>query len=254
MFAIVCDIDDELINSLLHTVTLDLPIGRLQKLCLPQNSMDRLEFISMTEPELAVKTSEFLERFPEFQKYRSIACSTKCTVKFNEDWEPKTLFEHVIYYICAAGVRYTYAVEQYKKIVSFLRSDTWHTINANLYNFLNTAGIQQRKKEIYWSIFCWMGSRGIYNSTLTVEKALEMKNDIKGLGDGYYANIKGQFTQDDDCIEFTDIGFIKGFLTLYCRNDKPFMMSKVREYISTGYGRIANNFIFQIFHYGSQIG
>lgn len=57
MFAIVCDIDYELINSLLHTVTLDLPIGRLQKICLPQNSMDRLEFISMTEPELAVKTS-----------------------------------------------------------------------------------------------------------------------------------------------------------------------------------------------------
>ena len=85
MFAIICDIDDELINSLISGRS----IGRL-----PQNSMDRLEFISIKEPELAVKTSEFLERFSEFQRYRNIACATKRAVKLDEDWEPKTLLKN----------------------------------------------------------------------------------------------------------------------------------------------------------------
>lgn len=70
-----------------------------------------------------------------------------------------------------------------------------------------------------------MGSRGIYNSTLTVEQVLLMRFDIKGLGDGYFANIKSQFTEDDDCVEFTHIGFIKGFKILYGRNDKKLYFS-----------------------------
>lgn len=135
MFTIVSD--DELINSLVLT----------------QKSIDRLEFISMSDPLLAIKTSEFLETFPEFQNYRSIAPSTKRVIKFDEDWQPKTLFEYIIYYICISGVKYSYAIQQYKKIVTFLRSDTWVTINEKLYTFLNTTDIQEKKKEIYWFVF-----------------------------------------------------------------------------------------------------
>ena len=76
-----------------------------------------------------------------------------------------------------------------------------------------------------------------------------MRDDIRGLGDGYYAYIKNKYTQDEDCVEYTHIGFIKGFEKVYGRKDKAFILIKVNEYISSGFGRIANRFIFQINHY-----
>lgn len=248
MIAFIYDEDD--INELINSINMSIFDG-VRSSKFENNGMDRLEFIALSNPEWAVRISEFLEKFPEFNRFRRIASATERVVKFDEDWEPKTLFEFVIYYVCSAGVRYTYAVEQYKKIVSFLRSDTWVNINANLYNFLiSNVNIQQKKKQIYWDIFCWMGSKGIYNNTLTIDQALSMKNDIKGLGEGYYASIKSNYTNDDDCLEYTDIGFIKGFQKLYGKTDKKFMMSKLREYINQDCGRVANSFMFQIFRYG----
>lgn len=215
-------------------------------------NIDRLEFISIKDPLWSIKISEFLEKFPEFNKYRGIAPLTKRPfedIRLSEDWMPKTLFEDIIYYACIAGVRYTYAVDQFKKIVVFLRSDTWVNINANLYNFLMNSTISQKKKEIYWSIFVWMGNRGITNNTLTIENALAMKSDIKGLGDSYYGYIKCKYTEDDDCIQITDRGFIKGFEKVYGKKNKAFIENKINEYLLMGFGRVANGFMFQIFHY-----
>lgn len=211
--------------------------------------MDRLEFIAINDPEWAVMISEFLDKFPEFSKYRAIAPATRRAIPQNEEWIPKTLFETVIYYACASAVRYEYAVEQYKVIIIFLRSSDWITLNSQFYNFLMSSTITNKKKTLYWDIFHWMCQKGITNKTLTVKQALAMKDDIKGLGDGYYSFIKGNFSEDDDCIEYTDINFRKGFMKVYGTDNLTIIKNKVKEYVELGFGRIANGYMFQIYRY-----
>lgn len=216
--------------------------------------IDRLEYIAIDDPEWAFKLSDFMIKFPEFAKFRAI--SPKSSILSSEIWMPKTLFENIIYYAAASGVRYDYALDQFKDIVSFIRNENWgnsntrwENVNANLYGYLNRSTMTLKRKTLYWDIFCWMGNRKITDQNLTVKDALLMKSDIKGLGDGYYAYIKKMFTTDDDCIEYTDRNFIKGFDKVYGKTDPRFIQEKISQFLNCGFGRIANLFMFQICHY-----
>lgn len=212
--------------------------------------MDRIEMIGILDPEWAVQISTFLDVFPEFQKYRKIACMTKKGITYDEWWYPKTMFEHCIYYPCAAGVRRDYAEEQFKMIVKFLRSGDWMTICYGLQNFLNTSGIQPKKQQIYWDIFTFMNNNGLRPDTLTIEHIERMKINVKGLGEGFIGNIREQFSDLDNVCQYTDIGYIKAFTTLY--GSKIGIKQKSEIWMSMGFGRVANSFMFQIFHYGDQ--
>lgn len=217
--------------------------------------VDRLEFIAMTNPEWAEKIHYFLETHPEFQPYRRIAPSTEKAVLLNEEWCPKNMFEHAIYYAAAAGVNVKYANDQFKDIVSFLRSGQgsddkkWEDINSRLYMFLNTNSIQPKKKQVYWDMFCWMGNYKVTNSTLTLSHLEQMQVDVKGLGPGFLAQMRGQYSNNDSCMEYTDIGFKKGFKKVYGTDNLTEIKKKVDEIVSEGYGRIFNGFMFQICHY-----
>lgn len=213
-------------------------------------NIDRIEFIGAKNPEWAVKLTQFMEMYPEFKRFRNIAPLDGYRTLTGEDWLPKTIFETVIYYACCAGVRYDYAIGQFKKIVSFLRSKDWISLNASLYNFLLSSSIQQKKQRVYWDIFCWMARHGITNETLTIDSALALKNDIVGLGDGYLAFMKLLYTSDDDCVQYTDIKFIKGFEKVYGKSKKSYIKEMAKKYIASGFGRVADVFMSQICYYG----
>lgn len=211
--------------------------------------IDRIEMISIVNPKWAVKITQFLENFPEFKKYRGIASMTEKAVSSNEEWMPITLFENLIYYICSSGVRYSYAVNQFKIIIKYLRCGDWNYITGNLYNFLNNNNIQPKKKSIYWNTLLWMHNNGINNNTITYEHILVMKNQISGIGDGLVAYITSQFTNSDNCLEYTDIIFCKGFEKVYGTKNKSIIKQKCQDYTNKGFGRVANSFMFQIYHY-----
>ena len=215
-------------------------------------SYDRLKFIEKNNPEWALKIQQFITRFPEFNRYRNIASATdRPSVQNNENWMPISLFEHVIYYVCCSGVRYSYAIKQFSTIIDFLRSNTWQSMNEGLYNFIVKNNIQNKKREIYWNIFSWMIKYGITNSTLTIDHITYMKNEINGLGDGFLGYMNENFSKNDDCIQYTDTNFINGFYKVYGRNDSSFIKQKCLQYSQSGFGRVANTFMFQIFYYGN---
>lgn len=212
--------------------------------------MDRIEMIGNVNPEWAIEIATFLELFPEFSRYRKIASMTSKSVSENEWWHPKTIFERCIYYPCAAGVRFEYAIEQYKVIVNFLRSGDWLTICYGLQNFLNSHNIQPKKKQIYWDIFSFMNNNGLNPDTLTIEHVERMKNEVKGLGEGFIGNMREQFSNSDNVCQYTDINYIKGFIKVYGSNFG--IKEKSEMWMSMGFGRVSNSFMFQIFHYGDQ--
>lgn len=210
--------------------------------------MDRIEMIGLVNPEWAVQISTFLEIFPEFNKYRMISSMTTKPVSDNQWWEPKTLFEHCIYYPCMAGVRYTYAIEQFKIIVTFLRSGDWMTICRGLSNFLTSNNVQQKKKQIYWDIFTWMNNNNVNNETLTPDHVEIMKNGVKGLGPGFIGSIRETFTDSTETCQYTDIKYVKSFIKVY--GSKQDIKEKSEMWMSMGFGRVANSFMLQIFHHG----
>lgn len=212
-------------------------------------SIDRIEFIAINNPEWAYKISQFINMFPEFNKYRHIASTTDKPINRKEDWMPITLFENVFYYVCISGVNYKYAIKQFKIIVSFLRSGDWITLNSTLYNFLINNEIQSKKRDIYWNIFVWMSKYSLTNTILQIEHIPYMKNEIFGLGDGFVAYMNTNFTDNDKCLEYTDINFIKGFKKVYGTDDITFIRNKCNEYLKNGFARVANSFMFQIYHY-----
>lgn len=210
--------------------------------------MDRIEKIGLVDPEWAVQISLFLELYPEFNRYRNIASMTNKSTDIDEWWIPKTLFEYCIYYPCSAGVREDYCKEQFKVIVKYLRSGDWMTICTGLQKFLLETNIQPKKRQIYWDIFSWINNHGLNNETITVQNVEQMKIDVKGLGDGFIGLIREQFSDNDNICQYTDIGYIKGFETLY--GTRKGIKEKSNEWMSMGFGRVATSFMFQIFRYG----
>lgn len=212
--------------------------------------MDRIEMIGLVDSEWAIQISLFLEIFPEFNKYRKIAAMTTKSTSNNEWWEPKTIFEYCIFYSCEAGVRANYANEQYKIIIKFLRSGDWMTICYGLQNFLNSNSIQPKKKQIYWDIFSWMNNHGVNNETITIQHVEQMKIEVKGLGEGFIGFMREKFSNDDRVCQYTDIGYIKSFEKVY--GSKHGIKEKSEEWMSMGFGRVVNSFMFQIHYYGDE--
>lgn len=235
--------------------------------------MDRIETIGLVNPEWAVLISNFLEVFPEFNKYRSIASLTDrgaeqratTTAEQREDkiggaamdkvegegWHPKTIFEYCIYYPCQAGVNQRYADEQFKNIIVFLRSGDWLSMCVRLRDFLETVNVQPKKKQIYWDIFNWMHNNGVTHETITMSHVERMKNEVKGLGVTFISCMREQFTDDNNVCCYTDMGFINSYVKLY--GTKAGIKEKSEMWMAMGFGRVANSFMFQIYHYGHLI-
>ena len=220
--------------------------------------MSRIQQIAHIDPEWANQIQLFVSIFPEYQPYEHIASMTRAAVSSGKWWEPKTMFEWCFYYPCVAGVSFAYAIQQFQCIVTFLRSGTWETICADLDDFLGTNNIQPKKKQIYKDVLEWMVQHHTNPDTLTMDHVERLKQEVKGLGDGFIKSMRETFTESDDICQYTDIGFVKGYCMVYQIDRKTAnqtqlhkqIQAKADQWTAMGFGRVANSFMFQISRYG----
>lgn len=206
---------------------------------------DRLNFIALTNPELAVQYLILSEDFPELKEFISVAPND---VNINDD-PTNTIFETVVYYVANVGVRVDYANKQFEILKTYIQNNTWEQICYYLDWLFTNYSIQPKKQDIYRNIILFMNNNGYNKDNLTIEFAIYMKNHIKGLGDGYLGYIKNKYTSDDNCIQHTDMYFVRGFQKVYGTDNKTFIKNKCNEILKKGHGRIFNGLMFNIAHY-----
>ena len=225
--------------------------------------VSRLEQIRSHDQEWYNQLKDFIEVFPEFSKFQEIApleSGRKNAKKLNllepgKDFdEPVTIFENTLYYVACAGVRFSYGLKQWAKLREFINRGDWMQNCTDLWNFLNSSDIQPAKKDTYWGIFSWMNINNITKDTITIDNALTMKNVVKGLGVGYEGFMKEKFTDRDDFCEYSDIGYKGGIKKVYGPLTDTEIKKKSELFVEMGFGRVANRFMFQIFHYADRIG
>ena len=206
--------------------------------------MNRIEIISQINPEWAVIIYNFMEQYPEFKQYEYLTPINPI--------EPipykniNNLFQGILHYICSFGVRYTYAVKQWEQIYPLTNCDDWELIVANFINLQNNTDIQPKKREIYYNLCVFMFENNLDHRNLNTTHLSLLKENISGIGDGCVAWCKKYFTMDDDCIEYTDIYFKKGFEKIYKTDSLSQRKQKAKEWQENKFGRIANLMLLNI--------
>jgi hypothetical protein len=206
--------------------------------------MNRLELISYCNPVWAVTIQQFIELYPEFMPYVYLAPMNPI--------EPlpyknvNGLFQAIMFYVCSAGVRASYACRQWELIYNALNVDTWEIILQNCTNLQTNTLIQPKKRNIYYNICKYMDENGLQYNNLNIHDLKLLQQNIHGIGDGCIAWCKKYFTVDDDCVEYTDINFKKGFEKIYQTTSVAMRRQKATEWTSRNFGRIANLMTIQI--------
>lgn len=222
------------------------------------------------------KVLSFMEEYPEFKNiYRPGDINTVPPIVPIVYFEVNSFFRSVFHYVCSSGVRYSYAVEQWIILLKLLESDSWDIIASNILNIENDGSlinvmnsdqenqfaesikklfgkkkimqlkIQPKKINIYKSLINFMVSRNLTHKTLSVEHINEIRANVSGIGDGCYAWCKFHFTTDDDCIDYSDIIYIKSYDRIYnCKSTHTQRKKKANEWISKNYGRVARQLIY----------
>jgi hypothetical protein len=206
--------------------------------------MNRLELISQINPTWAVNIYSFIEAYPEFAPYTYLA-----PIHQTEPIPYKnvnTLFEAIMHYICAAGVRYTYAINQWQIIYSLICCNEWNTIIDNFKNIHANTSIQNKKRDIYYKLLEYMNNNNLNHKNINMRHLELLKENVSGIGDGCIAWCKKYFTSDDECVEYTDINFKKGFEKIYNTNSIAQRKQKAKEWQQHGFGRIGNLMVIQI--------
>ena len=161
--------------------------------------MNRLEYISQIDPIWAITIYEFMNDYPEFCKYNSlIPLHSRESIPYKN---VSTLFQGVMHYICATGVRYSYAIKQWELIYPFINTDSWETIVENATALETNPTIQPKKRAIYSELIHFMNDHGLNHHTIRTSHLSLLQKNISGIGVGCVAWCKKYFTFDDDCIE-----------------------------------------------------
>lgn len=182
----------------------------------------------------------FLMDYPEFKPVGHLAPSLpNYRIPYTN---VNTLFQAIMHYICAVGVRYSYAIEQWKIIYPLINVDTWEDIVKSMkrINDHEDPRIQNKKRPIYYNLCVFMSANNLTHTTIIPSNIIDIKQNVSGIGDGCVAWVKKFFTTDDDCVEYTDIIFKKGFKCVYGEDSLAMRKKKTKEWVSKGYGRIAN--------------
>lgn len=206
--------------------------------------MNQFEYIQLVNPEWANKISDFVSDNPEFLPYIYVLpISPTFRIPYKN---VNTVFQAVLFYICMVGVRMDYALKQWDIIYPLLNEDSWDKIMENMEMLKQNINIQPKKREIYHNICIFMNSMNINHKTINSTHILEIKKNVKCVGEGCVSYIKKHFTDDDDCLETTHINFKKGFKKIYGSDTVKLINQKKQEWLSKKYGRIANLFVFQM--------
>lgn len=206
--------------------------------------MNRLSYVANTNPEWAQTIIRFFEAYPEFADY-----SYRLPLRPIEPvpyTNVNNLFQAVLHYVCATGVRYSYAVAQWITVYEAINVDTWEQIMVNVEALRNNPVIQNKKRELYYQLCSFMNQNGIDHISLSVSHLPLLQKNVKGIGEGCVAWCRKYFSTEDDCVEYTDIGFKKGFLKLYKKDSLSERKKKSKEWVEKGFGRIANLMVLAI--------
>ena len=200
--------------------------------------MERLNLIQTINPEWGSKIQCFLMDYPEFMSHiDKVPMMPNYPIPYTN---VNTLFQALLHYICAVGVRYSYAINQWKYIFPLINKNSWEEICENMKKLCDDTRIQNKKRTIYYDVCIFMNLKNLTHDTIQPEDIKLIKENINGIGDGCIAWIKKYFTTDDDCIEYTDIYFKKGFMNIYGNETIKMRKAKTKEWTSKGYGRISN--------------
>jgi hypothetical protein len=206
--------------------------------------MSRLQLISQINPIWAITISNFIEEYPEFKQYVYMAPINQ--IEQIPYKNVTTLFQAIMHYICSAGVRYTYAVKQWEIIYPLINLDDWENIIENSILLRNNTNIQNKKREMYFNLCRFMNENNLTHKNLNVSHLKNLQKNVSGIGEGCIAWCKKYFTIDDDCIEYTDINFKKGFEKLYNTDSLTLRKQKAKEWQEKGFGRIGSLMVLQI--------
>lgn len=206
--------------------------------------MNRLEYISQINPEWSVTIFHFIETYPEFKPFTLMAPINPIEPVPYEN--VNNLFQGIMHYICAVGVRYDYAYKQWKIIYPLINYDDWKIILENTKNLKNNLTIQHKKKDIYYHLCNFMNENNLNHKNLNISHLDFLRKNISGIGDGCVSWCKRYFTNDDNFIEYTDIYFRKGFKKLYGTDSLSLRKEKTKEWLEKGFGRVCNLMILQI--------
>jgi hypothetical protein len=206
--------------------------------------MSRLQLISQINPIWAITISNFIEEYPEFKKYVYMAPINQ--IEQIPYKNVTTLFQAIMHYICSAGVRYTYAVKQWEIIYPLINLDDWENIIENSILLRNNTNIQNKKREMYFNLCRFMNENNLTHKNLNVSHLKNLQKNVSGIGEGCIAWCKKYFTIDDDCIEYTDINFKKGFEKLYNTDSLTLRKQKAKEWQEKSFGRIGSLMVLQI--------
>lgn len=203
--------------------------------------MSRIQFIQQLNPEWADNICCFLMDYPEFKDYEHlIPLSPQFRIPYTN---VNTLFQAILHYICAVGVRYSYAINQWQLIFPLINTENWEDIVENMEKMRDDTRIQNKKREIYYNLCEFMRANNLTHNTIKPADIDLLKQNVNGIGDGCVAWVKKFFTLDDDCVEYTDIYFKKGFKNIYGEETLGMRKKKAKEWVLKGYGRIANHMV-----------
>lgn len=206
--------------------------------------MNRLEFISQINPNWAAIITNFMEEYPEFKPYLYMAPINP--IEPIPYTNVNTLFQAIMHYICAVGVRYSYAIKQWELIYPLISGDKWETILENSASLRNNPNVQPKKREIYYNLCRFMNENNLTHKNLIISHLKNMQKNISGIGVGCVAWCKKYFTSDDDCVEYTDILFKKGFEKIYNTDSLTIRKQKAKEWQERSFGRIGSLMVLQI--------
>lgn len=180
----------------------------------------RLELIEKYDPNYAYEIIEFFGNNPEFQQYGKMIPILRNPVGYGlypfeekKEHHARNFLEFLLYYICEAGVRAEYGAEQWDKIYPFLRRTNYNLIDM----IENVEGVQPGKKETYQQLHTFLIENNIRPTELSINHIDTLVENVKGIGAGAKAFLEQIFAEDHgrNSVEYTDIGFIKGFCKIY---------------------------------------
>lgn len=206
--------------------------------------MSRIDLISQINPHWAMTIKKFMDEYPEFKPFTYIVPLNP--IERIPYKNVNTLFQAILHYICAVGVRYTYAVKQWEMIYPLINFDDWDKIIENTLSLKTNTNIQKKKREMYHNLCIFMNDNNINHKNLNLSHLKLLQKNVSGIGEGCIAWCKKYFTLDDDCVEYTDLVFKKGFEKLYHTDSLSLRKQKAKEWQEKKFGRIGSLMILQI--------
>jgi hypothetical protein len=227
---LVKDIDFTIIENFENNIPLIIPNPTYNS---------RLSVLNIINPKYAEKIEKFIISNPEFLRVGHLLSLTEYPVNYNRNpgesynpHAPREILEHLVYYIACSGVRYSYALDQWRNIIRpFMENNNLRGINKNsennvLKNLGNSEStvdlsgknkIQPKKQEIYNGLHNLLQKYKIYpNYSLNYEQALKISKELKGVGQGWLTYLALFFGPETDILpDYTDLYFKKGFTKFY---------------------------------------